>query len=146
MIQHDVRSRIIYSADKFGYRNQQQLRQLISMLNKYDSQFVFEGLISFFKETHDMSSVRQELAGRLLYSINPKADFDLYNEIKGCLSYFDLSVEHLPFYFVEQCGFKNVQLVLESFSLDLFSDRENKSLSTMKFWIKNYDEWKLEHN
>lgn len=141
---YKVKEKLKTIADRFGYNNVQQTTQLEYVFQHYDTQDVFEGLIGLFKEDHSNSSVRQELAGRLLFSMNLKASFDLHSEIKECLMYFDLSVEHLPFYFVEQCGLKIVEEVLESFKFEILSEKEEESLSTMKFWLTNYEKWKKE--
>ena len=137
-----IKEKLIRIADRFGYNNSQETDLLVRIYSKCDQQNVFEGLISLFKEEHLNSSVRQELAGRLLFSINPVAKFDLYFEIKECLPHFDLSVEHLPFYFVEQCGFQKVEKVLNCFSINSLSEREKESLLTMQFWLSNYEKWK----
>ncbi|MBU2707955.1 hypothetical protein KCM76_18310 [Zooshikella marina] len=139
---HEVKDKVINCADRFGYSNSQQISQLEHVFSNCDPQEVFQGLVEVFKEDSNNLSVRQELAGRLLFRTSPKARFDLYTEIKDCLLYFDLSVEHLPFYFVEQCGLDAVKDALKRFQHDSLTEREKESLDSIEFWLGNYEKWK----
>lgn len=145
MNKEEVNIKVIQSADRFGYSNKQQFFQLEKILIGCEPQVVFEGLINVFKVNAINSDVRQELAGRLLYRLNPEAVFDLCTEVKACLSCFDLSVEHLPFYFVKQFSIDEVTKVCREIKLSSLTERENEALGTMEFWLKNYDEWKAKN-
>ncbi|WDE06522.1 hypothetical protein SG34_006270 [Thalassomonas viridans] len=136
-----IKEKVISSSDKYGFNNKQQESQLLRILVGCKAQEVYEGLIAIFMEEHENSPIRQEFAGRLLYQINPEAEFDIKNELKKCLPYFDRSVEHMPFYFVKQCGIAEVMRVVETYQKHNLSDRENESLRTIKFWLNNYEGW-----
>ena len=136
-----IKQKVIESADKYGFNNKQQINQLHRVLLKCEEQEVFAGLIEVFKEDNGNACNRQEVAGRLLFTLNPTAKFDLDKEITSCLAYFDLSIEHLPFYFVKQFGLKEVSKVIEGVSKNTLTDREKESLATFRFWLKNYAEW-----
>lgn len=80
---------------------------------------------------------RQELAGFLLYSLKPKAAFNLREVLKKSLSNYELSVEQFPLYFVDILGMKPMTKTLDSIENDSLTEYELKALRTMQFWIRN---------
>jgi hypothetical protein len=142
MDKNEIKAKVVSCAEKYGYNNKQQIKQLERVLLKCDPQETFESLVEIFKESGDDTGSRQELAGRLLFRVKPNAQFDLHTEIEECLLHFDLSVEQLPFYFVERCGFQVVTDVLDDFHRHALSKREIESLETLIFWVRSYKSWK----
>jgi hypothetical protein len=140
-----IRDSIIRSADKFGYYNKQQFEFLENRCRQLDDQVVFNELISIFVEEPDVKGYRQELVGRLLYKVLPIANYDLNNMLKSALQNFDPSIEHFIYYFVEVNGINAVNNVLKNIEKVNLSEVENNSLMTMKFWVRNYERWKLDN-
>lgn len=133
--------KVITSADKYGYSNLQQWKQLLFSIQKCEDQDIFEGLARCFTTTNENNSIRQELAGRLLYELKPKAIFELENILAASLDYFDLSVEHYLFYFVEYLGMEKVTKSIAAIDRKILTESKLRSLQTMEYWLKNYANW-----
>ena len=137
--------KVSVSADRFGFHNKQQLKQLNFVLAKCDPQNVYDGLIQFFLEKHYNNSDRQELAGKLLYSVSPDAHFDFKQTIKASLIHWDVSVEEFPYYFVEKLGLQNVCTLLDEINSLKLSKDEFIALDTIQYWVKNYENFTHQH-
>ena len=135
----DIYAKVIISADRFGGNNFQQVKQLIFWLSKCKPQEVFEGLFKIFL-LEDKYLQRQELAGNLLFQIKPKAKFNLLEKLFSCLETYNLSVEELPWYFVDIFGKEYVLNTLNIINNKNFlSNKAKRSLETIKWWVNNYN-------
>jgi len=138
--------KVATSADKYGYSNPQQWKQLVFAIKKSEEQQVYEALVKFFTTENANNPIRQELAGRLLYELKPQANIQIEAVIKLSLENYDLSVEHYLFYFVERLGIEEVKRTIATINRKKLSETEINSLETMEFWLKNYDGWAKQNN
>ncbi len=126
-------------ASRFGDGNPQQLRQLHERLAKVSSGEAVLGLLQVF--THGEPSPRgsqaQELAGRLLATLEPIAPQDLKATVRAALPRYELSVEQFPHYLAKACGVQSVLATLGEFELEPLPPAEARALATMKFWLRN---------
>lgn len=129
------------SADKYGLNNQQS-KQLTFAIEKSHEQEIVNALFSFFTTEQVNTSDRQKLAGSLLYKLKPQAEFDLKNVSLKSLKYYNLSVEELPYYIVEAKGLNFTISEVNKIETDSLSSIEKRSLDTIKFWLRNYEQFK----
>jgi hypothetical protein len=99
-----IAEKVIHSADNYSSSNPQQFKQLKFIFSKCDKEELFKGLYLVFLEQNENYFQRQQLAGKLLYSIKPRLQINLYDIIKKCLNTYNLSIEELPWYLSELCG------------------------------------------
>jgi len=130
------------SADKYGAHNPQQEKQLLFVLKKCEGQEIYRGLINVFLEKHNNISQRQELAGKLLYSLAPDTDKNYKNDIISCLGNYELSVEQLPYFFIKKLGKNGFEELINKIQVKELSEREKEALETMKYWSRNYEQFK----
>lgn len=133
----NVRQLIVDRALRFGYKNAQQFQFLFNTLEKADQASLLDGILAIFLE--DASSVdfvEQELAGRLLMQIKPPAHFELMPFLRNALVKYELSVEQLPWYLVDQFSEPFVLKALAELRLELTDRKEISKLNAMEFWLK----------
>jgi hypothetical protein len=125
-------------ASRFGDSNPQQLRQLQERLAKVSPAEAAVGLLQVFTrgEPAPRGSQTQELAGRLLATLEPIAPQDLKATIRAALPRYELSVEQFPQYLAKACGVQSVLATLSEFELEPLPPVEARALATMKFWLQ----------
>lgn len=133
-----IYKKVTVSADKYGHRNPQQFKQLTFCIAQSAPQDAYDGLIRIFTEASSNASNRQELAGRLLFKVNPTAQFDVKRILEASLEFYDLSVEELPFYLVSQAGLEKVIDEADKISETQLTERQTRALNTIKYWLRNY--------
>lgn len=136
---------IFESADKYGSSNPQQMKQLHFALSKCNPQELYSGIMSVFHTCHKNFSERQELAGWLLYEILPNADFDIKTDLTKCLRNYELSVEQLPYFFINKVGKEEFEKIINSIDERKLSEDELRALGTIKYWARNYEQFKQQH-
>ena len=130
------------SADKYGAHNPQQEKQLLFVLKKCEGQEIYRGLINVFLEKHNNFSQRQELAGKLLYNLSPDTDKNYEKDIISCLGNYELSVEQLPYFFIKKIGKNGFEKLVNKIQVKELSEKEKEALETMKYWSRNYEQFK----
>ena len=135
----EVTAQVVESASRFGDRNPQQFKYLVSRFAKVPEAAVAEGLLQVF--THGapppQGSVAQELAGQLLIALHPTAEFSLSQVLRGALARYELSVEQLPQYLRTMFGGGRVLSELQQLEHGLLSEYERRAAQTMRFWLGN---------
>lgn len=106
----DIKEKVAESADHFGSKNSQQLKQLAFLCENADETEVFYGLFSLFydQQAQDNKFQRQQLAGKLLMAVAPKPALDLEASVYAAATVWDYSIEELPWYWCKVFGFENV--------------------------------------
>jgi hypothetical protein len=132
-----VYSRVVEVAERFGANNPQELKLLSSQLSKCEAVEVLEGLLLVFtrSEAAESNYRKQELAGRMLEKLNPKAPISLSPTLRAILPAYNLSIEQVPQYLAGRCGKETVlrELVLrESQEGDL---KAKGAARTMRWWL-----------
>lgn len=140
MTRQTVIEKVKISADRHGSSNPQQLKQLIFSCRMISDNELFFGLFSFFydPDLQENSFERQQLAGTLLYELCPTCSLNLDGVIYAIPSYWDLSIEEVPWYLCKVFGKATVQNFLEELIPDVESGDIKKSFETLLFWIKCY--------
>ena len=139
---HTIIEKVISAADKHGVANPQQQKQLIFGCSNAPEKEVFFGLFSFFYDDslQENKLERQQLAGTILYSVLPESPLELDGSIYGAAKMWDLSIEELPWYWCKKFSkSKVVEFLVETIDACVDSELE-RSLKTMLFWSKNYEE------
>ncbi len=139
---HIIIEKVMSAADKYGAANPQQQKQLIFSCSNAPAKEVFFGLFSFFydESLQENKYERQQLAGTILYSILPDSPLELDGSIYGAAKKWDLSVEELPWYWCKKFGKSKVVEFLSETIEDCSDAELERSLKTMLFWSKNYEE------
>ena len=133
----EVTSLVVESAARFGDRNPQQFKHLTSRLQKVPQSELAHGLLQVFMQgsAPPKGSAAQELAGRLLVELRPKAELDLKAVLSAALPRYELSVEQFPQYLGSRFGLDQVLTELEALAGGQLSEQERRSLQTMQFWL-----------
>lgn len=107
----DIKKEILISSDKFDEVGDLRIRQLINILPKVNEEIVIEGIIRVFEDdTRPDTLFRdQELAGKILETINPKSQKDLKEIIKRTLKNWDKSIEQLPVWLRNNYGLEKLK-------------------------------------
>jgi len=137
MTASEITAYVVESALRFSDRNPQQFEYFVSRFGKVPEAAVAEGLLQVF--THGAPSPEgapaQELAGKLLIALNPKAEVSLSEVLRGALARYELSVEQLPRYLRFMFGVSEVLGELQKLEAELLSEHERRALQTMRFWL-----------
>ncbi len=136
---NEIAALVIERASRFGGYNLQQFRQLCLRLGHVEQAEVAKGLLQVF--THGAAppegTAAQELAGRLLVALCPKADFNLRLVVHAALSRYELSVEQFPEYLLALFGEEQVLSVIAELEHEQLSQQERRALNTIRFWVRN---------
>ena len=135
MTSEEIHSKTIAIADRYGDRNPQQTRQMLTALSKSDPKAVFEGLYKAFLSSEGDYFTRQKLAGKLLYESKPRLPIDLKEVIYGCLDTYNLSVDELPRYLCELCGMEEMLTTIRELRNAKLSERQAESLAVFHWWL-----------
>jgi hypothetical protein len=116
------------AADRYGFNNLQQCRQLAVECSGAPSREVFFGLFSFFFDPslQENKFERQRLAGKLLLSVAPPSPLALDGSVFAAATIWDRGVEDLPRYWCRNFG---KQVVVEFLS-ELVDDCEDPGLKS----------------
>lgn len=135
-----ITEKIKISSDRFGYNNPQQLKQLIFACKKSSDSELFFGLFSFFFDPSLQENFenRQELAGTILFELNPSCPLELEGVIYAIPKHWGVSVEEIPWYLCNQFGKEIVISFLEDLIPDVSDSELQESFETMLFWAKRY--------
>lgn len=127
------------SAERFGDHNPQQFQQLCLRLRKAEPGEVLRGLLAVFAQGKPppKGSAAQELAGRLLVEVAPRATLELKPVLRQVLPQYELSVEQLPLYLAILCGQDAVVQALSELSHEPHPKAIHRALETMMFWLRN---------
>ena len=134
----EVTACVVESASRFGCRNPQQVKYLVSRLGKVSEAEVAEGLLRVFTQgaAPPGGSAAQELAGQLLVALHPKATVNLGDVLRAALARYELSVEQLPAYLRYLFGANHVLAELQQLECELLSESERRALHAMRFWLE----------
>ena len=128
-------------ADRYGAFNVQQQKQLIIGCEQASDSELFFGLFSFFYDPSLQESKieRQQLAGRLLLEFSPICPLELDGAIYAIPTFWDYSIEEVPWYLCKNFGKLNVVKSLTEVILDLEDGGAVKqNFKTLLFWSKLY--------
>ncbi len=115
--------------------HRQQFRHFIVKLEREDDEVILKAMMPLFFEGYDY--IIQHMAGGFLWKIKPDYKRDLYRDIKSSLAHWDYSVEELPIYLAETCGYVEVKTVLEQLEKTQLTEREERALTTYNYWLKS---------
>jgi len=138
MTVEEIATLVAESASRFGDQNPQQLDYLTSRLRAVNEATVAQGLLSVFTDgaAPPSGAAAQELAGRLLAALQPKAEINLRQILPVVLGRYELSVEQLPHYLASLFGSDLVLAELGHLGEADLSQRELQALQTMRFWLR----------
>jgi hypothetical protein len=140
---HDAVALLIrQKASRFGDRDPQTRRLLVSKFEKVDPEEVRIGLVQVFTtgEPPPTSSAAQELAGHLLVELNPVGEVDLDAVLRAALPRYELSVEQFPYFLAAACG---KQAVLDALARIVTADlpqEQRRAAETMSFWLRQWSQ------
>jgi hypothetical protein len=137
MDREDIYRRVVEVAERFGPGNPQELKQLSSQLRKLPPTEVLAGLLLVFtrSEANESNYPKQELAGRMLEKLNPKAPIDLFETIRSLLPGYNPSIEQVPQYLAGQFGKDAVIKELTFIESEEGDSRASASAKTMRWWL-----------
>lgn len=133
-----ISKKVIEVADRYGSNNPQQLKQLLSKLKRLDPEEVFEGLFAVLCVGNDNDFQRQQLAGALLFFLQPRVNLDIAERIYMTLSSWNRSVEEWPWYLVDVFGKDSVIKATELVASRTLSARQQERLTTIRWWTNRY--------
>lgn len=139
MNRYDISRRVHAIADRFGADNPQEFRLLSSQLARAEPDEVVAGLLLAASggNPDQSNSDRQELAGRLLATLNPQGELDLARSLREILPAYDLSVEEIPRYLAGRCGREAVLSELRLIESTCLDTRTAASAKTMRWWLRD---------
>lgn len=115
----------------------QELKLLSLQLTKCEAAEVLAGLLLIFSRSNPLESnyQKQELAGRMLETINPNSSLDVDEALPPLLQAYDLSIEQLPRYLADWHGKEAVVQALRRFEAKAADPRSNAAARTMRWWL-----------
>ncbi|WP_124543968.1 hypothetical protein [Piscinibacter terrae] len=137
MDREDIYRRVIEVAERFGPGNPQEVKLLSSQLTKCEPAEVFAGLLLVFSRSvpTEANYPKQELAGRMLERLNPKASIDVAQTLRAVLPSYNLSIEQVPQYLAARCGKDRVVRELLLFESEEHEPRSKAAAKTMRWWL-----------
>lgn len=138
MQKEEITKLIIERTKTFGPDNPQQIKQLAFVLSKSDPCEVFYGLYMIFLSEPSQAFGQQELAGKLLFMLQPKPklNLELAPLIQGALENWNVSIEEFPFYFRDVFGVELVSSAIKSINTSELNELQKNGLKTMKWWLR----------
>jgi len=132
MNREDVYNRVLEISEHFGPDRSQELRLLSSQLTKLNA-----GLLLVFSRSEPANANyrKQELAGRMLEKLNPKATIELSSVLRQVLPAYNVSIEQVPQYLAGRCGRDSVLRVLKLFEIEDLDSRSKAAAKTMRWWL-----------
>ena len=114
-----------------GWQSVQHFCQKLTRANK-DS--ILNGLLATFEER---SYTAQEVACAVLLACEIPYTRDLASDLPRILDAWDVSVEELPFYLVQACGYQAVEEALaRTHDVPHQSPSMKKKVETMHYWMR----------
>jgi hypothetical protein len=103
---------------------------------------VLDVLLSVFIEKSEKNSLYavQELAGGCLWKLRPKYKRNPGEDIRNILQNWDVSVEELPWYFVDAIGNEALIAHVESILKEKIPDAQKKKAKTILYWVAGRDD------
>ncbi len=137
MDRENIYRRVVEVAEQFGAGNPQDTRLLSSQLTKCEPVEVLAGLLLVFtrSEPTEANYRKQELAGRMLEKLNPKAPIDLAPTLHAVLPVYNPSIEQVPQYLAGRCGKESVIQELLLFESEEHDPRSKAAARTMRWWL-----------
>jgi hypothetical protein len=133
-----VHDRIVAVAERFGSGNTQECKLLAKQLAACDSAEVMDGLLLVFSRSNAAESnyQKQQLAGRMLAKLKPKAPLDLQATLEAVLPAYNASIEELPLFLADRCGDEVVLQALRRLEMGGEDPRGQAAAKTMLWWLK----------
>jgi hypothetical protein len=137
MDREDICRRVVEIAERFGPDRPQEVKLLSSQLTKCHPAEVLAGLMLVFTRSEPRSANyrKQELAGRMLEKLNPKASIDLPSTLRQVLPAYNVSIEQVPQYFAGRFGKDSVIQELRLFEAGDNDPRSKAAAKTMRWWL-----------
>jgi hypothetical protein len=137
MDREDIYRRVLEIAERFGPDRPQEVKLLSSQLTKCLPVEVLAGLLLVFTRSEPLESNyrKQELAGRMLERLNPKAPIDLRSTLHEVLPAYNASIEQVPQYLAGRCGKDPVIQQLRLFEAGEHDPRAKAAAKTMRWWL-----------
>lgn len=116
-------------------------REFRAFQDQFGDQPLFEVLLLAFsgseKRSDDFSI--QERAGDLLLELAPRCQGELPDVLRAILGRWNLSIEQLPYYLIDQFGPQAFAAALESMSKDTSQDVEHlTALKSLDYWLRGW--------
>ncbi|MFG6442806.1 hypothetical protein [Roseateles sp. LKC17W] len=133
-----IHDQIVAVAERFGSGNTQEFKLLAKQLAACDSVEVVDGLLLVFSRSNagESNYQKQQLAGRLLAKLKPKAPVDLQAALEAVLPAYNPSIEELPFFLADRCGGEAVLQALRRLETGGEDPRHQAAAKTMRWWLK----------
>jgi len=112
-------------------------REVSLALEKLGEEVVFDALYGVFldKSRGERHFSDQEIAGKMLFELQPKIDRELKPLVRDCLENWNLSVEELPFYFRDVFGKESLELVVNQIETsEVLTEYESRAIKTIRWW------------
>jgi hypothetical protein len=137
MDREDVYRRVIETAERFGPGNPQQLKLLCSQFASARPDELLAGLLLVVSRDDPSAPAyqRQELAGRILATLRPRASVDLARCLREVLPAYNPSIEQIPQYLEARCGKQAVLDELRLIESEQPETRTAASSRTMRWWL-----------
>jgi hypothetical protein len=137
MDREDIHTRVVETAERFGPGNPQQFKLLCSQFAAAGPDEVLAGLLLVVARSDPLASNydRQELAGRILAKVHPKAAVDLARCLREVLPSYNASIEQIPRYLESRCGKEAVLRELRVVEAEHPQTRMAASSRTMRWWL-----------
>ncbi|MFG6459895.1 hypothetical protein [Roseateles sp. BYS96W] len=137
MDREDVYRRVTETAERFGAGNPQQIKLLCSQLSAAPPDELLSGLLLVVSRCDPAAPnyQPQELAGRILAALRPKAKVDLARCLREILPTYNASIEQIPQYFESRCGKLLVLNELHLIESENPQTRAAASSRTMRWWL-----------
>jgi hypothetical protein len=139
MDREEICRRVIEIADRFGPDRPQEVKLLSSQLSRCQPVEVLAGLMLVFSRSEPRAANyrKQELAGRMLEKLNPKAPVDLPSTLRQVLPAYNVSIEQVPQYLAGRCGRDSVLQELRLFEAEDNDARSKAAAKTMRWWLSD---------
>ncbi|MFG6460964.1 hypothetical protein ACG04Q_05220 [Roseateles sp. DXS20W] len=133
-----IHDRVVAVAERFGSGNTQEFKLLAKQLAACNAAEVADGLLLVFSRSAvgESNYQKQQLAGRLLAKLKPKASVDLQAALEAVLPAYNLSIEELPFFLADRCGEEAVIQALRRLETGAEDSRHQAAAKTMRWWLK----------
>jgi hypothetical protein len=134
-----IHDRIVAVAERFGSGNTQECKLLAKQLAACDSAEVVDGILLVFSRSNagESNYQKQQLAGRMLAKLKPKAPVDLKSTLEAVLPAYNPSIEELPLFLAERCGEGAVLQALRRLEAGGEDPRRQAAAKTMRWWLKD---------
>lgn len=132
-----IYQRVIDTADRYGPGDPQQLKLFGDLLAQCAPAETLAGLLLVFERSVVGSAnyPKQELAGRLLAMIKPKAGLSIGPTLRAVLPAYDPSIEQLPQYLAQVVGRDAVLAELRTIEAEEVASRTSAAARTMRWWL-----------